>query len=84
MDSNDINEFLKSSFVFPSDNFDEIKSFIIQDKVLVNMIYNVPEIVRSEFPGDISLDFMRHVYPGEKILEIYTRTVFDVDTHSQI
>lgn len=48
------------------------------------MIYNVPEIVRSEFPGDISLDFMRHVYPDEKILEIYTRTSFDVDTHSQI
>ena len=56
MDSKDINEFLKSSFVFPSDNFDEIESFITQDKVLVNMIYNVPEIVRSEFPGsDISL-----------------------------
>ena len=84
MDSNDINEFLKSSFVFPSDNFDEIESFISQNPVLLKNFYKVPAIVLNEFPGsDISLDFMRHVYPDEKILEIFAmKSIFAFDETS--
>ena len=78
---NTFHNFLKNNFVFPSNNLDEIECFIKEDPVLLKKFYSVPSIVLAEFPGsDISLDFMSHVYPDEKILEIFAmKSIFGFD-----
>lgn len=67
----DFNNFLSKEFKFPSDNLDEICSFIRRDKEMEKVIYNLPKTILSEFEyREISLDFMKETDPNEKILEI--------------
>ena len=43
--NNQLEQFLKNHFEFPSDNLNEIQKFIAQDDELEKIIYDLPQIV---------------------------------------
>lgn len=68
---NTFNEFLKNHFKFPSNNFDEVKRFINNDKEMKKIVNDLPTILSKEMDyNELSLDFMKETDPSEKILEI--------------
>ncbi len=72
--------FLKSNFIFPSNNLNEIADFISGDLELKRMVYNIPELISSEFPNcPVALDFMKFTPPEEKILKIVVKTQGNVE-----
>jgi uncharacterized protein (DUF1697 family) len=69
--NNQLEQFLKNHFEFPSDNLNEIQKFIAQDDELEKIIYDLPQIVSNELVyKKISFDFMKETDASEKILEI--------------
>lgn len=78
-----LEEFLNRHFEFPSDNIDNIKKFITEDKELEKIIYGLPKIVSKEFPKcPILLDFTEYSLPDEDVLEIVIKTPYDGETTS--
>ena len=70
--------FLKNNFSFPSDNLNEIILFVNGDAELKRIIYNLPELISSEFPNSpVILDFMKYAIPEEKVLKIIVKTKDD-------
>ncbi|WP_405268389.1 hypothetical protein [Methanobrevibacter sp.] len=68
---NQLEQFLKDHFEFPSDNLNEIQKFVAQDDELEKIIYDLPQIVSNELTyNKISFDFMKETDSTEKILEI--------------
>ena len=66
-----LEEFLNRKFEFPSDNLEDIKNFINEDKELEKIIYGLPEIVSKEFSeSPISLDFTEYSTSDEDVMEI--------------
>lgn len=80
---NELGEFLKKNFEIPSDNLYDIEKFISEDQKLVEIIYNLPEIISKEFPQTpVTIDFMKYSLPCEAVLVIAIKTPFDVETSS--
>ena len=78
-----LEEFLNRKFEFPSDNLEDIKNFINEDKELEKIIYGLPEIVSKEFSeSPISLDFTEYSTSDEDVMEIVIKTPFDGETTS--
>ena len=53
-----LDEFLKSHFNFPSNNANQIQEFICKDFEMERIIHDLPKIIAKEFPNDdLSIDF---------------------------
>lgn len=72
---NDLKDFLKKNYDFPSNNLNEIKEFIEKDKELEKMVCELADTISNEIIiSKISFDFMKETDPNEKILEIVIHT----------
>ncbi|MBE6490552.1 MAG: hypothetical protein E7Z83_06800 [Methanobrevibacter sp.] len=72
---NDLKDFLKKHYDFPSNNLNEIKEFIEKDKELEKMVCELADTISNEIIiSEISFDFMKETDPNEKILEIVIHT----------
>lgn len=72
---NDLKDFLKKHYDFPSNNLNEIKEFIEKDKELEKMVCELANTISNEIIiSEISFDFMKETDPNEKILEIVIHT----------
>ena len=76
-------EFIKKHFEFPSNNSEDIISYIREDGELEKIICDLPEIISKEFPqSPISLDFTKYSLSDEMELEISIKTPYDGETTS--
>lgn len=81
--NDELEEFLKKHFEFPSNNSDDIIAYINEDRILESIICDLPEIISKEFPQcPIKLDLMASALPDEIELEIEIKTPFDGETSS--
>ena len=81
--NDELEEFLKKHFEFPSNNSDDIIAYINEDSILESIICDLPEIISKEFPQcPIKLDLMASALPNEIELEIEINTPFDGETTS--
>lgn len=79
-----LNEFLKNHFNFPSNNLNQIKEFICKDLKMEKIIRGLPKIIAKEFQNaQITLDFMKYTSPNEIILKIAIRSQYDGETSSK-
>ena len=63
--SDELTEFLTDNFTIPDDNLNEISCFIGKDKELKRILFELPELIKKEFPNDeIQIRFIRdrHIY----------------------
>lgn len=80
---NKLEEFLNNHYKFPSDNFNDIKSFISEDNDLEEIIYGLPMIISKEFPqSPILLDFSEYSLGNGDVLEIVIKSQNDGETTS--
>ena len=73
-----LTEFLTDNFTIPDDNLNEISCFIDKDKELKRILFELPELIKKEFPNDeIQIRFYEEFKQDELILEIGIFTSFD-------
>lgn len=66
-------------FKFPID-INEVLSFINKDLDLKNLIYNLPKLIKDEFPDDkISIQFYEDEFEKSNMVQINIFTSFDGD-----
>ncbi|MDO5832020.1 MAG: hypothetical protein Q4Q14_04195 [Methanobrevibacter sp.] len=76
--SDELTEFLTDNFTIPDDNLNEISCFIDKDKELKRILFELPELIKKEFPNDeIQIRFYEEFKQAELILEIGIFTSFD-------
>lgn len=81
--NNNLKEFLKSNYEFPSDNSNEILDYIREDQNLEEVIYGLPKIISKEFTNSpVLLDFSEFSTPLKPVLEIIIKTPYDGKTTS--
>ena len=77
----DISKFVLDCFKIPDNNLEEITSFIKKDKELEKIIYDLPNLIKKEFPkDDIQIKFYDEFQEYELMLEIGIFTSFDEES----
>lgn len=80
-DNNALNEFLTDNFKIPNNNLSEITSFIDKDNELKKIIFELPDLIKKEFPQDeIQIRFYDEFKEDELILEVGILSSFDEKT----
>lgn len=80
-DNNALSEFLTDNFKIPNNNLSEITSFINKDNELKKIIFELPDLIKKEFPQDeIQIRFYDEFKEDELILEVGIFSSFDEKT----
>ncbi|MBQ2666803.1 hypothetical protein [Methanobrevibacter sp.] len=76
--NNDLVELIKNNFKIPNNDLDNIISFIDEDEELKKIIFELPSIIRKEFPDDdMQIKFYDEFQESELILEVGIFSSFD-------
>lgn len=80
-DNNDIAELIKNNFKIPDNNLDNIISFIEEDNELKKIIFELPSLIKKEFPNDDKqIKFYDEFQEDELMLEVGIFSSFDEKT----
>lgn len=81
LNNTNILEFIKNNFKIPDDNLKEISSFIKKDSELEKIIFELPNMIKKEFPNDkLQIRFYDEFTEDELILEVGIFTSFGEKT----